>query len=180
MPLINGVTLLLTFLSNIFFLVGCIGFSSDKNTIKNVSWFYYKDDSNAWFGLQKFYVDIDLAPYLVMKETVAYSSDSCGGTYCDECDRDGKGAFGLLIIALIFTVFSLLLNGASTASPSAPVQMGNAFTALVAFVASLVSISLFMVSNGWYSLLMDCFSIESRDAICKRPPITDVCLISKH
>lgn len=141
---LNALSLALCTISLTFFLVACIGFSDDETTTKNVSWAVYEDGNvEQWFGLRMY-----VAKAFGVEGSVEYSDCSSNNT-CEKCEQDGKAAFGLMIIALVFTTVCAGLSGAMIASASSAMQIANVIMAFVGFGASLISVGLFMVSGAF-------------------------------
>jgi hypothetical protein len=74
----------------------------------------------------------------------AYDSDSCTADYCDACEQDGLAAFGLLIIALFFSAFVVLLSTSLLFTFNASRQIANVFVSFAAGCTSLIAIGFFM------------------------------------
>lgn len=121
-----------------FFLIGCIGFSSTQTTIKHIAWITIDDNGfEVWFGLAKLY-------YQVNGQDGLTAYNNCGSDYCDDCEKDGLSAFGLLIVSTVFALVSAALSGALSASFSAGLQMGNIAASFVSASLALVGFGLFM------------------------------------
>lgn len=139
-------TLSVCFFAWIFFLVGCIGYANEESTVKNVAWVEYHDDyQDAWYALHKY-------AYKVGGVRGSESYQNCGGEICDRCESDGKTAFGLLIVALIATTFATVLSHDLLGTPSKQKVMSDAVLCFSAFLASLISIGVFM--GGCYDQIV--------------------------
>lgn len=149
---LHAVSFGLCLLSFIFFLVGCIGFDNDEDTVMDVSWFRY--DDNQWFGLRGFAFKVH--------GNAMYGdySDNCNDDTCNHCDQDGKGAFALMIIALLLTAACAGLGGGLLTSVSNFLLIGNVIAALGSFLASLIAVSVFM--NGCYDDIKDMVPDEDK------------------
>lgn len=133
------VVLTLSFIAWLFFLIGCISYSEDNETVKNTAWFVYSQGGDtAWYALRK---------VTVRTEGVEASRiyENCSGSVCNQCDVDGKTAFGLLIVALLASTVSTLLSLAMINAPfPKDIAISNAVFSFIAFVTSLIAIAVFM------------------------------------
>lgn len=142
---LNIVSTAFSVCASLFFLIGLIGFSIQADTVKNVAWITVGSGSlDVWFGLKKARVESGSGNY-----NLEYGDSNCG--FCDACDQDGKGAFGLLIIAFIFSIVTAVNSGFLSTKPTAMAQIGNVFSAFAAAVASIVGFGLFM-SDCWNAI----------------------------
>lgn len=133
------VVLLFCFVAWLFFLIGCISYADDTDTVKNVAWIVYKSGGDeAWYALHKYTFNIQ-----GVKSSSVYKD--CSGSLCDQCERDGNAAFGLLIVALVFSTFSTVLSLAmlNSTTPKA-MASSNAVCCFIAFVTSLIAVAVFM------------------------------------
>lgn len=143
---LNGASIALSLVSAVFFLVGCIGYSDQSQTIENVAWITSsKNDIDLYFGLQAAKISIDFGAYGTYADTLKYSSNTdCNGDFCDKCARDGQGALGLTIIALVFSIVVVGLSGALIASANKGMQIANTLISLISAAFSLIAVGLFM------------------------------------
>lgn len=141
------VTLTLCFFAWLFFLIGCIGYSDEVSTVKNVAWVAYHDDyQDAWYGLRSY-------TYRVGGVRNSDTYQDCNADICSKCDKDGKSAFGLLIIALLASTFATVVSHDMLTNASPKRVMANAVLCFASFLASLISIGVFM--GGCYSKIVD-------------------------
>lgn len=132
----------------LFFLIGLIGFSIQADTVKSVAWIMVGSGNlDVWFALKKARVESSTGRF-----NLEYGDSNCA--FCDACDQDGKGAFGLLIIAFIFSIVTAANSGVLSTKPTAMAQIGNVFSAFAAAVASIVGFGLFM-SDCWNAIDAD-------------------------
>lgn len=151
---LNALSLALSVISLTFFLVACIGYSDNEDTLQNVSWAVYDENGvQQWFGLRSYAMKANI--YGTSVDGTADYSD-CGGNTCDSCDQDGKSSFGLMIIALVFATVCAALSGTMIGAASSTMQIANVIMAFIAFGASLVSVGVFM--GGCYTDLKDNYS----------------------
>lgn len=137
----NSVSSVCAFASFIFFIVGSVGYTDNKDTIQDVPWIIGSQDitgGDVFIGLRLYYNSG------LLKTTVKFSDNECILNFCDKCDRDGRIALGLTIIALFFTFAELaaccIFTGKTTVS-SHLLQMA---LSLVAAIFSLAALILFM------------------------------------
>eukprot|EP00168_Porphyra_purpurea_P001551 TRINITY_DN11874_c0_g1_i1.p1 TRINITY_DN11874_c0_g1~~TRINITY_DN11874_c0_g1_i1.p1 ORF type:complete len:218 (+),score=9.02 TRINITY_DN11874_c0_g1_i1:59-712(+) len=143
---LNGASIALSFISGLFFLIGCVGYADQKAAIENVAWITSsKNNLDVYFGLRTAYLSYKDPVMGTIDLSLDYGGDSCGDQdFCDKCQRDGQGALGLTIIALIFTTITLALSGALIASANKGMQIANIFMSFIAAAVSLIAIGLFM------------------------------------
>lgn len=134
------------------FVVGCVGFDDRASSVINVSWFVYDED--RWFALRgyayKVHGNAKYGDY----------SDNCNDDTCDNCDVDGKWAFGLMVAAVVFTAACSGLGGGLLATVSNTLMLSNVVAAFFAFAASLASLWIFM--SGCYGDLKDSVPHEDK------------------
>lgn len=143
-PILQYVSLGLCLLALLFFLIGCIGFSNDRDVVEDVSW-----------------IMIDTGPttiYYGLREVT--SSSGGGGSYsdcknnsdtCKQCNDDGKGAFALIFIATLLTAATAGFCGFLSQASETNMMMGTItiVLAILAVGASLISLAIFM--GGCYN-----------------------------
>jgi hypothetical protein len=149
MSALNGLTVGISFISGIFFIIGCVGYADQRDAIENVAWITSsKNDVDVYFGLSRAYYSS--GPY---KGNIQYGSSTCTDSWCDDCQSGGQGALGLTIIALIFTTVTLALGGALMASANKSLQIANVIMSFFAASSSLIAVGLFM--SGCYNAIDD-------------------------
>lgn len=137
---LNIATVVFAFISFVFFIIGCIGYSSDELVMKNTPWVTADDNGQeVYMNLQGIFFKNAGG-----KGTVFYANANCGLDFCDQCAEQGDAAFGLIIAATVFASFTTVLSGILSASPSSTLQLVNLFVAFVTAVFSLVGFGLFM------------------------------------
>lgn len=121
-----------------FFVVGALGYSTNKHIVMNLSWFYLHGSSSpAYFALRRVYVDGSGSPS-------SYGSSGCVGSYCEACQDDGRDSFKLVVIAAVFAAASMCVCQALSERVNFPLQFASILTSLVSFGGSLGAIGLFM------------------------------------
>lgn len=153
---LNSVSAVLSLIAFVFFLIGCIGYTSNEDTVKDVAWIYYEQDSDneVWFALLKLAFTVDLGPFFgTVTDTVKYDDQACAFDFCDRCYQDGQSAFGLLVLALAATLVSGVISSAIVGFYFFTLQLANVIIAGVALVASVIGIGLFM--NGCMNKIRD-------------------------
>ena len=143
---LNCVSLALCALCFVFFLIGCVGYGSDSSSPETVPWIISDDDNfDLYFGLQTILVTFESPSFSgTFSYTLDYTDSNCTPDFCNDCETDGKAAFGLTLIALVFTTFSLGVLVALLIKYSRTLQIANIFMAAIAASASLIGIGLFM------------------------------------
>ena len=136
---LNGVSLAISVVAIVFFIVGCIGYTVNEDNLKQVAW--ATTDINGvdyYIGLRMVYFEFGGASM-----DVRYSD--CNQDFCDACNVEGKGAVALLIIAIGFAVITASLCAALLATPSnSSMQTANVFMSLLSGIASLIGFAVFM------------------------------------
>lgn len=139
---LNGASIALSVVSLAFFVVGCIGYSDEGKVLKSVAWITSDNNGlDTYFGLRSVYVYIDLLDSDAIRD---YDDDACTFKFCDKCEKNGQAAFGLTVIATVFTAIAFALSAASLAAFNKGIQVANIFMAFIAAAASLVGVGLFM------------------------------------
>lgn len=144
---LNSASAGLSLIAFVFFLIGCIGYTSNQDTLRDVAWLTYKQDSNnkVWFALLKLSFEVDLGLfYGKVSDTVQYDDKACGFNFCDVCHEEGQNAFGLLVLALAATLVSGVISSAIVGFYFFTLQLANVIIAAVAVASSVIGISLFM------------------------------------
>jgi hypothetical protein len=146
---LNGVSIALSVVAVTFFIVGTIAYSDGHKNIENTAWIKLSEGNrDGYFGLRNVYFHDDIVDFSV---TAKYTNEFCTEKYCDTCEKAGKAAFGLTIIATIFAAITMALSAASIASYNKGLQIANVFMAFLSAAASLIAIGLFM-SWCWNAL----------------------------
>jgi len=146
---LNIATVVFAFCSFVFFIIGCIGYASDKDVIENTAWVTIDDQgTKAWFNLAGFRQKTALA-----SGVEAYADIQCTNDFCDTCASTGDAAFALIIVATVFSSFTVVLSGILSSSPSSTLQLVNLFVAFITAVFSLIGFALFM--GGCYPEIED-------------------------
>lgn len=152
---LNLVSAALCCIAFLFFLIGCIGFSSDEGTAKDVAWIHYKheSDNQLWFALRILTFRMDFGVFGVATGSVKYDHQDCNFNFCDECSTAGQSAFGLLIVALLATMVTGILSSGIVGAFSYVLQLANVVIAGIAVLASIIGVSVFM--NDCYNKIQD-------------------------
>lgn len=127
-----------------FFIVGLIGYATDRDSTKNVAWLTVDDGetgTRVWANLAQFYYKSN-----GMSGVAIYANSDCGMSFCNECAKDGDAAFGLLIVATAFASFTLVLSGILSSAPNATFQAANVVLSFITGCFSLIGFGIFMGS----------------------------------
>lgn len=134
----NISSLLCSVMAWIFFVIGCIGNSTDEDNIKNSSWIMVSgDNADIWVGLQG----------LVYKSggsEVLTKFRNCNQSFCDPCKDNGRVAFALVVIAVCFAMFSIVLSAVLCGSEVREVQYAVLSTTGASTIMAVVGWSVFM------------------------------------
>jgi hypothetical protein len=152
---LNGVSAGLAALATIFYIVGCVGYASEEDAIKNTNWINYAGDDDL----------LDIKVYVGLKKVLFTATNDYSTTFkfsscandddnyddddnglCSTCDETGKAAFGLLIISTILAFVVTCLSGATAASPNAPLTYANLVCSFVSGLFGVIGFGLFMHS----------------------------------
>lgn len=134
---------ILALASLVFFIIACAGYSNSKDELRVVPWIIGSysgvlGDGNIYIGLRSYYNS-----GAVSEAKADFGDKNCALSFCDECQRDGDAALGLLIIALFATFFETCLCCAFTTATSAATQWIQMGISLFAAVFSMVAVILF-------------------------------------
>lgn len=136
--ILNAVSAVFSLCAFVFFIIGCIGYSVKDQAIKDVSWINVDENGlKLWMGLQKFH-------YSSSGFSATESYKDCNQSFCDECEEDGKSAFGLIIISTIFAAVCTGLGGALAASPTSPLQIANLALSFISAAFAIIGFGVFM------------------------------------
>ncbi len=124
--------------SFIFFLIGCISYAVESDTVKNIPWVTISsDDVDLWFGLYRIV-------YHAPGPAGPQNYDQCDLSFCDKCAEAGQDTAGLLVIATIFAGLSTLLSANLGMAPNTETQKGNCISAFISALFSIIGFGLFM------------------------------------
>jgi hypothetical protein len=124
--------------SFIFFLIGCISYAVESDTVKNIPWVTIDgDDMKLWFGLYRLV-------YHTSGVAGPQNYDQCDFPFCDTCADAGQSTAGLLVIATIFAGLSTLLSATLGMTPNTETQKGNFFSSFISALFSIIGFGLFM------------------------------------
>eukprot|EP00388_Colpodella_angusta_P041032 GDKK01051998.1.p1 GENE.GDKK01051998.1~~GDKK01051998.1.p1 ORF type:complete len:190 (+),score=34.40 GDKK01051998.1:72-641(+) len=139
-PTMNYFSSTLSFVAMIFYIIGAIGFSDNKDVIENVSWINVKQGGfTTHFALKSIYSEGGGF------ENVSDWSDCANGDNdCSKCEEDGKGAFALTIIGAVLALITMSACGTLSRQVSFPLQLVSILLAAATCAAGVISISLFM------------------------------------
>ena len=122
------------------FIIGCIGYSSDRTAFKNLAWITIdQDNTQAWFALKKSYFKTILG-----KQTLSYNDGSCTQDYCDTCNENGESCFILIVIATVFAFATSSACASLVKYPSMLLQLSTLVLTGVALAASIIGLGMFM------------------------------------
>jgi hypothetical protein len=148
---LNGVSAGLAALATIFYIVGCVGYSSDHDGIKNTNWINYAmgDDDyvtpKVYVGLKKVLITVNSDYNFMIKYSECANDDDSNGL-CSTCNDNGKATIGLLIISTILAFIVTCLSGATAASPNAPLTYVNLVCSFISGLFGVIGFGLFMHS----------------------------------
>lgn len=141
MPLAHNITsVFCTFGAWVFFIIGCIGNSSDENNVKNAPWIRAKgSDFNLWVGTQGFVVDNGV-------DTTFTRFRSCESAqpFCTSCKDNGRVTFALMVIAVCFALISTIFSAVNCGAEHSAIQYTTIATTGASFVMAIVGWCVFM------------------------------------
>jgi hypothetical protein len=142
MPLAYNLTSLFCTLGAwVFFIIGCIGNSSDESSIKSAPWIRAQGDSfNLWLGTQAFVFE-DATTTTVQRFR---SCDDSVVSFCTACKDNGRITFALMVIAVCFALVSVILSAVSCGGEFSDVQYTTIATTGASFVMGLIGWCVFM------------------------------------
>ena len=147
MNIIAIIMTVLSVVSALFYLIGVMGASDDKDTIEDVNWAngvleFAGKDFDFYFGLKAFTVDGDVEKY-----------DDCDSDICGDCGDAGETTTAMVAIALICAIITSVIGVLSIFGK------GNKIVSIAGIVASACSIIFgvigFVVFDECYSALDD-------------------------
>lgn len=137
---LNIATVVFAFASFVFFIIGVIGYASDKDVMENTAWVTVDDHGEKrWLNLAGIY-----SKGAAGTSVVQYANFACTPDFCDTCASTGDASFGLLLVATVFASFTTVLSGILSSSPSSTLQLVNLVVAFITAVFSLIGFALFM------------------------------------
>lgn len=136
----NYLSSTLSFIAMIFYVIGAIGYSDNKDVIENVPWITLKQGGvTSNFALRAIYTEgsgID--------NVSKWSDCANGNNDCDKCEEDGKGAFALTIIGAVLALVTMSACGTLSRQVSFPLQVVSILLAAATCAAGVIAISMFM------------------------------------
>lgn len=146
---INLISIPIGALSSIFFIVGISAFSKEKRTVEMTSWMWLKEGIfEAQFGLRRIFAS-------VADEEVTVEYDGvCAAAWCDVCAQNGKGAVGLVFLALLFAVATIIWSGKLWKVYTNAGQILNVFLSFTSACTALTGVGLFM-GDCFYKMRSD-------------------------
>lgn len=140
-PTLNYVSSTLSMIAMVFYVIGSIGYASNKDTIKNVAWITSEQSGvSAYYALKNIYIE---GQGFEIKQSFSDCSDN-NGNACDKCEEDGKGAFALCIIGAIVSLCTMCVCSSLARSVSFSMQIVSIALAAGACAAGVIALSLFM------------------------------------
>jgi hypothetical protein len=124
----------------VFFIIGCIGNSSDENNIKNAPWIRSQGENfNVWVGTQAFIYDNGVTEVL----TKFRDCETTNG-FCTPCKDNGRITFALMVIAVCFAMISIIFSAVSCGGEHSAVQHATVATTGSSLVVAIVGWCVFM------------------------------------
>lgn len=149
-PTLNYISSTLSMVAMVFYVIGCIGYATNKDTIKNVAWITSEQSGvNAYYALKKVYIE---GQGFEFEQTYSACSDN-NGNACDKCEQDGQGAVGLCIIGAVISFCAMMVCGSLSRSVSFSMQIVSIVLAAISCAAGVIALGLFM--GGCYEELDD-------------------------
>mmetsp|Transcript_60396 Transcript_60396/g.118853 ORF Transcript_60396/g.118853 Transcript_60396/m.118853 type:complete len:214 (+) Transcript_60396:45-686(+) len=137
---LNIVSLVISIICVVFFIVAASGYSDQRDVVENASWIASSENGvKIYVGTRKVYSSAG-----GVDTSFKFSYDSCTGDYCDACETDGQAAFGLMIIACFCSALVIIQSGYLIAISRVGVQISNVFFSFLAACTSLISVGFFM------------------------------------
>lgn len=134
---INAVCAFFCVISFTLFLVALIDHSCNASVLRDTFWIYTNEGGEAYYGTRCVY-DGGSPP------VIHFAGGQCAGNFCDTCAAYGNVAFGLNIVAIVFTTVSFGLCCAAAVQANKDSGISNIVMSFIAFAASLIGTVLFM------------------------------------
>lgn len=142
-----GVCLAVSLFAILAFLIGCVAYSDQNSTIQSVAWIRSSEHGvDAFFGLRRLYLTYD-DPVLGVTYSFlsSYGDDTvCGDSWCEACDNDGRGALGLLVVAILAAACTVWLCFCLYQKVERNIVIAGAVCAFLSAFTSMVGLCLFM------------------------------------
>lgn len=135
---INAVCALFCLISFTLFLVSLIGHSCRQSVIGDLYWIYVGQGVDTYYGTRCVYRQGIQPP------VIHFEGGQCPGNACDVCASFGRVAFGLNIVAIVFTTVSLGLCCAAATQANKDSSISNIVMSFIAFATSLIGTVIFM------------------------------------
>jgi uncharacterized membrane protein YidH (DUF202 family) len=142
----------------IFFLIGCIGNSEGKETIRDIPWaigtvkIKGRPSDKVFFGTSAYFYDSS-------GEVQTYND--CKLDICKTCKDAGSTAIGLTATAVVLTIIALAINCVQTCGAKSLTNKHSSVTKVVAifcaFVAAVLAIFAFCIFDDCLSDFVDYF-----------------------
>jgi hypothetical protein len=146
---LNGLSVVLSGISCILFVVGTVAYAQDSISVANTAWITQENFfTDEHFGLRSF---ANINHFHNSRVVMEYVSNRCGQSYCSICAEAGNQAFSLTLVAVIFTTIAIVLSAASVVRNIKALQIANVAAAIVTAAVSLSAVVLFM-SSCWEAL----------------------------
>uniref|UniRef100_A0A7S3MF55 Uncharacterized protein n=1 Tax=Spumella elongata TaxID=89044 RepID=A0A7S3MF55_9STRA len=140
-PTLNYLSSTLSMIAMVFYVIGSIGYATDKDVIRNVAWITAEQSGvNVYYALKKVYIKGQGT-----EQEQSYSDCSNNnGNVCDQCEEDGQGSFTLCVIGAVIALCTMSVCGSLSRTVSFPMQLVSIVFAAAACAAGVISLSLFM------------------------------------
>lgn len=126
----------------IFFVIGCIGNSSDVENVKHAPWIRSQGkDFDLWVGTQAFVYDDNSGSG---EQITKFRSCESNIDFCTNCKDAGRVTFALLVIAVIFSMVAIILSAINLGGEHFSVQYATVASTGSSFVMALVGWCVFM------------------------------------
>ena len=108
----------------LFLMIGCIGYASDTDTVKNCAWITVDGGgTTVYYGLKK---------VAAGSQSSAYSD--CGSDACQTCEDSGGAAFAFTFIGTLLCAAACAATGMGAAKPENGRSMGIASIVLIILI----------------------------------------------
>jgi len=142
---VNLVSVALCCAATVFFMIGCLGYSSSRSTIQDIAWIVVDQG-----GFTMFYALKGVA----RKEASTFYRDCADATNaCATCEDNGRATFALMVLATLSAVLAAIVSGllvnashqlSTCCSTNPRMRMICIVLALVATGTSLGALATFM------------------------------------